>query len=89
MSQSQASAAWDALVGHLERVYASWGLPDPKLKARMIVRAMKLEGWRVPLPPDSRPPPYRGRGSDPRVREEMILAARLAVRAARRSHPAP
>lgn len=75
-------AAWDGLVRHLEGVYDAWGVDEPGYRAAAVANAMRAEGWRIPLPPESRPPPL-GRGADPYFRSQMAALAREAVRAAR------
>lgn len=84
MSTPDVEAAWGALARRLEEVYDAWGVDEPGYRANIVIRAMRADGWRVPLPRDSRPPPLRGAGADPRFRSEMVAAARDAVRAARR-----
>lgn len=84
MSIPEVEAAWDALARHLKEVYDAWGVDESGRRAKIIVDAMRAEGWRVPLPRDSRPPPVRVPAADPHFRSLMAADAREAVRSAKR-----
>lgn len=80
------TAAWRALEDRFTRALTTWGFTrdaaEAKPYARAIVRNLKAEGWRTPLPPGSRMPqrPAWHRRAKPEAVTAYAAAAREEIR---------
>ena len=72
-------ARWAKLRNALEERFTDWQLPHPADKANRLVYDLRRSGWRVPLPPGTKPPP-RGRPSRPEAVKRHAEACREAMR---------
>lgn len=85
----QTAAAWWHLEARFARALTAWGFTRDEDEAapyaRAVVRSLKADGWRTPLPPGYRSPQRPGWGD--RARPEQVRAhiasARAQIRRAR------
>lgn len=50
MTTPTEEARWSNLRNFLEERFDGWGLTGPDYRAAVIVRELRHDGWRVPLP---------------------------------------